>query len=579
MPLENENRDDGKAKLERLLEKARLEAFYYRNIAAESGRSHLRNMFQLSALITRHRDIEQRLRESEERYRSVVENLNVGMLVTVDLKIAFANSAIRNFFGHSIEELLANPNPFDYIHPEDRAMVLERHLKRVRGEEVPETYAFRVFTKQGDIKWAETTGTRINWRGRPGVLNFFIDITERIQAQQKQKKIEQQLNRAQKMEALGTLAGGIAHDFNNLMTSALAYVSLMVCETDPSSPHHEYLTNVEKQIRRGSRLASQLLGYTRQRPYQAKPTLLNKLVTEVTGAFGRTRKNIVVRQELQPDLGTVNADEGQMEQALLNLLVNASDAMPDGGTLTLKSRNLSHTEIPSSKFQPAAGSYVELQVADTGVGMTAETLDRIFDPFFTTKEMGRGTGLGLASVFGIVKGHKGYIDVASELGRGTTFTLYFPAIDQAPIEPQRAKKAITPGCGVVLLVDDEATVLQASSRMLEKLGFMVYRAAGGQEAIDLFRQKAAEFDVVILDIVMPGISGEEVYRQIKQLRPETKVLVSSGYDYCGKMSEIVKGNSDGFIQKPYNLSELSSKLRETLNLTGSCLANPHSTPE
>lgn len=579
MSLDREDWEARNAELERRLEKAQLEGSYFRNIAEESGRSRLRNLFQLSGLVSRQRDIEQRLRESEERYRSVVENLNVGMLVTVDLRIAFANSAIRNFFGHSIEELLANPNPFNYIHPEDRGMVLERHLKRIQGEDGPETYAFRVLTKQGEIKWTEVTGTRINWRGRPGILSFFIDITERIQAQESHKKLELQLNRAQKLEALGTLAGGIAHDFNNLMASALAYISLMLCETNPSNPHHEYLTNVEKQIRRGSQLTSQLLGYARQRPYQVKPIFLNKLVTEVSGAFGRTRKNIIVQLALQPKLFTVNADEGQLEQALLNLFVNASDAMPIGGTLTLKTRNISHVEIASSGSNPSAGPYVELQVTDTGVGMTAETMDRIFDPFFTTKEMGEGTGLGLASVFSIVKGHGGHIDVASQPDYGTTFTLCFPAIDQSPIEPQGVKKTITGGSGVVLLVDDEAMVLEASSRMLQKLGFTVHRAGGGQEAIDIFRQKAAELDLVILDIVMPGINGEEVYRQIKQIKPGAKVLVSSGYDCSGKMSEILKSDCDGFIQKPYSLSELSSKLRETLNLTGSGLANRHSTPE
>lgn len=564
MPLDEE---DWKAELERRLEKARSESAYYRDIAAESGRSRLRNMFQLSGLIARQRDIKQRLRESEERYRSVVENLNVGMLVTVDLKIAFANSAIRNFFGHSAEELLANPNPFDYIHPEDRPMVMERHLKRIQGEEVPETYAFRVLTKQAEIKWTEVTGTRINWRGRTGILNFFIDITERIQSQENRIKLEQQLSRAQKMEALGTLAGGIAHDFNNLMAAALAYVSLMQCETDPSNPHYEYLTHVQNQIRRGSQLTSQLLGYARQRPSQAKPVLLNKLVAEVSGAFGRTRKNIVIRPDLHPGLCSVNADESQLEQALLNLFINASDAMPDGGTLTLRTRNVSQLEIAPAQFQPKAGRYVELQVTDNGVGMTPETMDRIFDPFFTTKEMGRGTGLGLASVFGIVKGHGGAIDVASQPGHGTTFTLHLPAIDQTPIEPRRMKRGITPGSGVVLLVDDEAMVLEAGSRMLEKLGFTILRASGGQEAIDIFRQKTAEIDLVILDIVMPEIGGEEVYRRIKKIKPDAKVLVSSGYDCSGRMPEILKEDGNGFIQKPYSLSELSLKLQEALNMT------------
>jgi PAS domain S-box-containing protein len=563
MPLDEEDR---KAELEHRLAEAQSEAAYYRDIAAESGRSRLRNMFQLSGMVARHRDIEQRLRESEERYRSVVENLNVGMLVTVDLKIVFANSAIRNFLGRSAEDLMANPNPFDYIHPEDRPMVMERHLKRVRGEEVPETYAFRVLTKQGETKWTEVTGTRINWRGQTGILNFFIDITERIQAQESRKKLEQQLSRAQKMEALGTLAGGIAHDFNNLMAAVLAYVSLMQCETDPANPHYEYLNHVQNQIRRGSQLTSQLLGYARQRPSQAKPVWLNRLVAEVSGAFGRTRKNIVIQTDLHPDLCSVNADEGQLEQALLNLLVNASDAMPEGGTLTLRTCNVSHLDIAAAQFLPKAGRYVELQVTDTGIGMTPETMDRIFDPFFTTKEMGRGTGLGLASVFGIVKGHGGYIDVASRLGHGTTFTLHFPAIDQTPSECLPVNRAFTLGSGVVLLVDDEAMVLEAASRMLQKLGFTVLRAGGGQEAIDIFRRKAGAVDLVILDIVMPGIGGEEVYRRIKQIRPDVKVLVSSGFDCSGRMPEILKRDGNGFIQKPYSLSELSSKLQEALNM-------------
>jgi PAS domain S-box-containing protein len=562
MPLDREDWEVRNAELERRLEQAQLEASYYRSIAAESGRSRLRNMFQLSRLVSEHRDVEQRLRESEERYRSVVENLNVGMLVTVDLKITFANSAIADFLGHSIAELLANPDPFDYIHPDDRAMVLERHLKRIQGEPVSETYTFRALTKQKEIKWTEVTGTRINWKGRPGTLNFFVDISDRVQARESQKKVEQQLLRAQKMEAIGTLAGGIAHDFNNLMASVLAYVSLMLYEMDPSHPHHGYLVNVEKQIRRGSKLTAQLLGYARQRPSQVSPLLLNKLITEVLETFGRTRKNIVVQLDLDPDLYPVNGDPGQLEQILLNLFVNASDAMPEGGTLRLKTRNLLNAAITSDKFQAAAGDFVKLEVSDTGVGMTPETVDRIFDPFFTTKEMGRGTGLGLASVFGIVKGHGGYIDVASRPGHGTTFTLYFPPGDKLSAEPRKSERDIKRGNGVILLVDDEALVLEACARMLQTLGFTVHRAGGGREGIDLFRQRAGELDLVILDIVMPEISGEAVYRQIKELDPAAKVLVSSGYDYDGKIVESLMQADDGFIRKPFSLEELSEKLRE-----------------
>ncbi len=549
------------ANLERRLEQAQQEAAYYREIARETGKNHLRNLFQLSGLVAELKNTEQRLRESEERYRSVVENLSVGMLVTADKKIVFANKAIASSLDRSLAEMMSNPDPFGYIHPEDRAMVLERHLKRIKGEPVSGTFCFRVLTKSGETRWAEVTGTRIEWEGRPAILNFYMDVTERVRSQDTQKRLEQQLVRAQKMEALGTLAGGIAHDFNNLMAAALAYVSLMLHETAPSHPHYEHLSNVEKQIRRGANLTSQLLGYARHKPYQAKLLALNKLVTEVSETFSRTRKNIRVHLRLQTDLHAVNADPTQVEQALLNLFVNAADAMPEGGELKIATRNISHTAMPSNKFQPNPGNYVEVQVADSGVGMSAETMDRIFDPFFTTKALGRGTGLGLASVFGIMKGHAGYIDVAAEPGRGSTFSLYFPAVRQEPVEPKEAKGKITAAKGAVLVVDDEEMVLETSARMLATLGFTVHRAGGGHEALEMFRQNFRALDLVVLDMVMPGIGGEEVYRQIKQMKPEARVLISSGYDPRGKMIDLLDPNRDGFLRKPFSLGELSEKVQ------------------
>jgi len=562
MPLDFQDWNERIAALEQQVEKARLETDYYRNIAAESGKNHLRNIYQLSRLVADLKATEQRLQDSKERYRSVVENLNVGMMVTVDQRIAFANSAAINFLGHSLDEILSHPDPFDFIHPEDRAMVLERHQKRVQGENVPENYSFRVLTKRGQTKWVEVTGTRIDWKGRAGTLNFFMDITERLQAQQNQKRLELKLNRAQKMEALGTLAGGVAHDFNNLMATALAYVSLMLCEIDPLHPHCEYLSNIEKQIRQASRLTSQLLGYARQGQYEVKPVCLNRLVREVSETFSRTRKNICLHFELQPDLHSIECDQDQLEQVLLNLFVNASDAMPGGGHLRLKTRNIAHTEITGGKFDPKPGNYVELQVADSGIGISPDILDRIFDPFFTTKEKGHGTGLGLASVFGIVKAHGGYIDVASLAGQGATFTLYFPATQKNSAEITEEKKPLARGKGAILLVDDEKMVLEAASRMLCKLGFEVHCAGGGRAAIELFERNAGELDMVILDMVMPEIGGEEVYQRIKRIKPEIKVLVSSGYDYSGKIKELLNRECDGFIHKPFSLGELSEKLQE-----------------
>ncbi len=564
MQLEPAAQAASSSDLARQLAQARQEIAYYRDVAKESGKSRLQNMYQLSGLVAELRETEQRLRESEERYRNVVENLNVGIMVTVDQKIVFANTAVAASLDRSLAEMVSNADPFGYIHPEDRAMVLERHLKRVKGEAVPESYCFRVLTKKGELRWVDVTGVRVEWEGRPAVLNFFVDATKRVRSQETQKRLEQQLVRAQKMEALGAFAGGIAHDFNNRLAAVLAYVSLMRHETDPFHPHSEYLARAEKQIRGGAQLTAQLLGYARNKPYQVKPIALNKLVAEVAETFSRTHKSIRVRLNLHPDLCAVNADPSQIEQALLNLLVNAADAMPNGGELQLTTRNTSHAAMPCGQFQPKPGNYVELQVTDSGIGMSAETMDRIFDPFFTTKELGRGTGLGLASVFGIVKGHSGYIDVASQSGRGTTFSLYFPVVHQAPVEPQGALREIIAVKGSVLVVDDEEIVLETSARMLAKLGLTVHRAGGGREAIELFRQKAYELDLVILDMVMPGIGGEEVYRQIKEIRPDARVLISSGFDPSGKMIESLNQDRDGFLRKPFGLGELSVKVQELL---------------
>jgi len=304
------------------------------------------------------------------------------------------------------------------------------------------------------------------------------------------------------------LAGGIAHDFNNLMMGIQGSASLMLADLDGNHPHHEYLTNIEKQIRSGTRLTSQLLGYARKGRYDVRPLDVNQLVEELAQTVGRTRKDIVICFRLETGLHAVKADRGQIEQVLLNLFVNAADAMPAGGDLILKTRNVSQADIATTRFKPKPGSYVELTVTDTGTGMDRDVQERIFEPFFTTKEMGRGTGLGLASVFGIVKGHCGYIEVASRKGQGTTFSVYLPAAGTAVSRTETPKEAGTEkGQGVVLLVEDEEMVLQVNAKMLRRLGYTVIEAGEGCAAVDLFEKNAAEIDLVVLDIIMPGMGG------------------------------------------------------------------------
>jgi len=553
------------ADLEAQLQKAEREAAYYRGIAQMRGKRHLRDVNQLSQLIVRLKEVESLLSESEERYRTVIENINIGMLVIQDRKIAFANTAVWQFLGLSGEEDLENSDPFVHVHPQDRDAAIERHLMRIKGDTVTGAHSFRVVVKGGDTKWVEVTGIRLDWKGRPAILNFFLDISERVRLEEKRKKLKRQLMRSQKLEAIGTLAGGIAHDFNNVMMGIQGCASIMLNEIDALHPHYELLTNIEQQVRSGAKLTTQLLGYARKGRYVVRPLDLNSVVKNLAETFGRTRKNILIRYEFDENLQAVNGDQGQLEQVLMNLFVNASDAMPVGGELILKSRNVSRSEITDTVYTPKSGPYVELTVTDTGVGMARDIQERIFEPFFTTKEIGRGTGLGLASVYGIVKGHSGYIDVLSRKGKGTTFTILLPAIKDKIGPPEAAPPPrIHRGKGVVLLVEDEEIVLKVGIELFKKMGYTALGATDGQAALEVFRANQSAIDLVILDMILPGMEGGEVFENLRKIKPGVKVLISSGCDIDDHVTEVLEKGCSGFIQKPYTLEELSDRLNDIL---------------
>jgi PAS domain S-box-containing protein len=394
---------------------------------------------------------------------------------------------------------------------------------------------------------------------------FSEDITEEKHSEEERRKLTAQLQQAQKMEAIGTLAGGIAHDFNNLLMAIQGNVSLALFETEPSHPQHRIFANIEKLILSGADLTSKLLGYARKGKYESRPLVLNDLVRETSETFGRMRKDITIERELAEDLKSIIADKGQIEQVLLNLFVNAADAMPTGGRLLLKTRNVTHQDIPFKGYAIKSGGYVLLTVGDTGVGMDQEVMSRIFDPFFTTKKRGRGTGLGLASAYGIIKGHNGYIDVTSEKGRGSTFYVYLPATDQkssAALEPSRRPEG---GVGTILLVDDEEAVLEVTARMIERLGYTVLEARSGVEAIECFKQNADRISLVILDMIMPNMSGGEVFDELKRINSRAKVLLASGYSMQGQAREIMNRGCIGFIQKPFTMEDLALKLRSGLS--------------
>jgi CheY-like chemotaxis protein len=344
-------------------------------------------------------------------------------------------------------------------------------------------------------------------------------------------------------------------------------ISLMLYDIGPDHVHFDHLKNVEQLIQSGTKLTGQLLGYARKGKYELKACDLNRIVQDSAETFGRTRKEISIELALHSDHIVVDVDRSQMEQVLFNLYVNAADAMPRGGLLQLKSTILDHTEITGKPYKPAPGTYGMIQVSDTGSGMDDETRKRIFDPFFTTKEIGRGTGLGLASAYGIINAHGGYIEAESEKGQGATFRIYLPVSEKRVQDVTENAAAVERGKGRILLVDDEEMVLNVGAQMLAQMGYDVLATASSHEALTLYTHESEPIDLVILDLIMPGMSGGDIYDALKKINPRIKVLLSSGYSIDGQAMEILDRGCNGFIQKPYNMEVLSRKIREIL-MTG-----------
>jgi len=508
--------------------------------------------------ITERKQAEETLRASEEKYRILVENASDAISVAQDGVIKFLNQKTVAMSGYSKAEIAKIPF-FDLIHPEDRDMVIDRHLKRLAGEKPPSTYSFRIINKTGRAFWVELNTVFINWEGRPATLNFIRDITQ-------QRKLEAQFQYAQRMESLGTLAGGIAHDFNNLLMGIQGNASLILIDKESGNPNYEKLKNIEQYVQSGTDLTKQLLGFARGGKYETKPINLNDLIKNQNRLFGRTKKEINVHGRYAQDLWFVEADQGQIQQVLMNLYVNAWQAMPGGGDLYTHTENADLDENYVKPFKIEPGRYVKISVTDTGMGMDDRTKKRVFEPFFTTKGMGRGTGLGLASVYGIVKNHGGFINIYSEKGEGTTFNIYLPASEKEVIEGKKPSEEVVKGEGTILLVDDEEMITDVGRQLLEELGYKVMVAKSGREAVTLYEKNKADIDIVILDMIMSDMSGGKTYDRLKEINPDIKALLSSGYSINGRAQQILDHGCNGFIQKPFNMKALSLKISEILDM-------------
>jgi PAS domain S-box-containing protein len=378
------------------------------------------------------------------------------------------------------------------------------------------------------------------------------------------KQLESHLYHSQKMEAIGTLAGGIAHDFNNLLMGIQGYASLMMADTDLKHKNYARLMNVEQHIQCGAELTRQLLGFAKDGKYDMKPTDMNHLIKKTASMFGRAKKEIKIRLKCESELWTTTVDQGQLKQVLLNLYVNAWQAMPDGGDISISTVNVELDGKSAKNLGLRDGRHIKISVTDTGVGMDEAVQRRVFEPFFTTKERTRGTGLGLASAYGIINNHKGGIKVISRKGYGTTFVIYLPASNAHIAEEPVCVSQIRTGKETILVVDDEPNILEVTEEMLQTMGYHVLTAADGREAVSIFENNGQRVDLTILDMIMPGFSGGETFDRIKKIHPEARVLLSSGYSIKGEAQKIMGRGCDGFIQKPYNLEKLSEKLQQIL---------------
>ena len=509
--------------------------------------------------ITKRKQAEEALRQSEGKYRTLTNNLNVGVYRnTAGPKGRFieANPAIVQLFGYDSREEFCEVSVSElYQNPDDRKKFNKKILQKgaVRNE------VLQLQRKDGTSFTGSVSAVAV--KGEEGWIKFFDGIFEDISDR---VNLEAQLQQAHKMESLGTLAGGIAHDFNNLLMGIQGRTSLMLLDTDSQHPFFEHLKGVEDYVKSASDLTKQLLAFARGGKYEVIPTDLNEIIQNGSEMFRRTKKEITIHRKKQKDIWTVEVDRGQIEQVMLNLYVNAWQSMPGGGELYLETENVVLDDDIVRPYDVDPGKYVKVSVTDTGVGMDMATQKRIFDPFFTTKEMGRGTGLGLASAYGIIKNHDGIIKVASEKGEGAVFSIFLPASEMEVIKDKDSASEILKGNETILLVDDEDIIIDVGKELLRQMGHTVFVAKSGEASIELYEANKDEIDMVILDMIMPEMGGGEIYEKLREVNPDVKVLLSSGYSLDGKATDILERGCNGFIQKPFNMRELSQKIREIL---------------
>jgi PAS domain S-box-containing protein len=525
-------------------------------------------MVALFLEITERKRIEEALKESEEKYRHMVENIN-DVIFAMDREGVFTymSPTIVTFTELEPGEIVGQ-HYSDFVHPDDQPKLSRLFGERLAGKIAPAEY--RIMTRSGGLRWVRSSSRPLISGGEiVGLQGVLVDITEAKKAEEEREHLETQLRHIQKMEAIGQLAGGIAHDFNNLLSPILGYAELLFMELHPDDPRFGSVEQIHKAANRARDLTRHLTAFGRKQVIEMKPLDLNDSVSGFEKMLRRTiREDIEIQLRLNRSPSPVLADISMIEQILMNLAVNAQDAMPDGGTLSIETDELiidkgfcrEHPEV-----QP--GRHITLVVRDTGIGIEDENLERLFEPFFTTKEKGKGTGLGLATVYGIVKQHNGAIRASSVPGKGTTFTIYFPRAEKTVETTHEKTFDLTSNHGseTVVVVEDDEMVRTLACSILRDHGYDIIEARDAKECMSLIEALDRPVDLLLTDIVMPGTNGYELYKRLLESIPELKAIFMSGY--VDKMSdrEAVPEDLNDFIQKPFSIQTLTRKVRTALD--------------
>lgn len=513
--------------------------------------------------LTQLKKIEESIERDRDFIKAITDNSRVAIFTYEGTKFSFVNRYAEELVGYTRDELKGT-NFWDIVHPDNRQMVMERGMARQKGEEVPPRYEFRVIRKDGAILWVDFSANLIKYGDKQIVLGTAYDITEK-------KKIEQQLLHAQKMEAIGRLTGGIAHDFNNILTAIIGYATILNMKMEKTDPLIQNVKQILFASEKASEITQNLLAFSRKKIISINPVRIEETVKKIEKILRRLIGEDIELVTSFSDTDIVClADETQIEQVLINLATNARDAMPEGGTLLIETSKVRITpEFVKKHGFGAVGDYALINVTDTGAGMDEETKKRIFEPFFTTKEVGKGTGLGLAMVYGIIKQHNGYINFYTELGKGTAFKIYIPICSEfsTTVTDDKASETlcVKGGNETILIAEDNEDVRQIIKTYLYDFGYKVLEAADGEEAVNIYRENVDKVAIVILDVVMPKKNGKDALEEMKKMKPELKSIFTSGYTENIIHKKGILEDGIIFLSKPVEPMNLLSKIREILD--------------